>query len=1305
MRTLFRLSTRLLLFVSLIFIGERAISQPMDVIANPTVTGQTFNTCNGVLYASGGVSGSGYLNGENWIITICPDIPGDAINLDFITFALSTQNTATPPANNADEFCIYDGNSTSAASLGCYGGNGLQGLVVSCTSQNTSGCITIEFHSNSAGIGNFAATITCITPCTRPTAVLNSPFPVAPDTCFKLCVGESLTFNGSGSFAAPGFNVAQYTWNFDDGVIDSTSGAIVSHTFTQEGEFLVDLFILDDNGCAATNMVTTQVLVGTTPLFDGTTTDTSICLGETVCLDGVVTGVLYTGTPGAVSTSAYLPDDVGQCFESTITFNIFNPGQSLTNINQLIDICVLMEHSYIGDLVATIYCPNGQSVVLYQQGGGWNALGDPIDVSWPASLDPMGTPYNYCWADNAPFGTWAQCGNAGATPNIIMTPSGYPTLAPGTYSSLNPLSGLVGCPLNGTWVLEFCDLWGADDGWVVDWELNFDPALYPNVTQFTPQYGADCDSTFWSGTTAAATAQISSTSANCDNICITPNAVGSYTYEFSATDDFGCTYTTQTTVTVTPGPTVDAGPDQTVCPNVAAQLNATTVGSGTTCNYTFNLYDSFGDGWNGAYFNLYINGALFSSYTEGNGSFSTFSVSIPAGATIDIEYFPGTWESEVTYEIIDCQGNIVYSDGPNPLTGMVYTGLNGLDIVYSWSPTTGLSDPAIANPTATVNQQTTYYVTAYENGHPLCGMTDSVTLFIDPAVNAGMDGVLTLCYNAAPEDMFAALGGTPAATGSWFDASSAATSNLFDPTLFAPGVYTMTYVVPSSGACPPDSSDVVVTVLGPGDPLCCVVTYTLASTDASCNGVCDGTITITSADAIQYSYDGGVTFTASNTATGLCAGTVDVIVEGPGGCQIPETVVIAEPAAMVVNLTPTNASCFGFTDAQVSSTIIGGTAPYTYLWDDPCAQVTSICGLSCPIGAGNYCVTVTDANGCSVTQCSVVTEPTPLTLTFASTNASCNGICDGTASTVIGGGTLPYTYNWFGLAGNVANAASLCDGTYDLEVTDGNGCLIDTLNWIITEPVAITLTVNAVDETCYQVCDGSLDLVSNTGTSFSIDGGATFSATSTFIDLCTGTYPIEVEDANGCSITSSAIISGPGPVDAQFEFGPQPTTILNTTISFINTSTGAISYLWDFGFTQSSLTNPVVDFPDDTAGTYNVCLYAYNAANCPDSTCFDVMIDEDFVIYVPNAFTPNGDGMNDEFHVYGNDIDPENYHLMLFNRWGELIFETDVYGTGWNGLMSNGLKAPNDVYVWRLKTEALSQEKYYDKVGSVTLVR
>jgi gliding motility-associated-like protein len=243
-----------------------------------------------------------------------------------------------------------------------------------------------------------------------------------------------------------------------------------------------------------------------------------------------------------------------------------------------------------------------------------------------------------------------------------------------------------------------------------------------------------------------------------------------------------------------------------------------------------------------------------------------------------------------------------------------------------------------------------------------------------------------------------------------------------------------------------------------------------------------------------------------------------------------------------------------------------------------------------------------------------------------------------------------------------------------------------------------------VDETCFEICDGSINIVSNTGVSFSIDGGNTFSTDTVYSDLCTGIYNVVVEDPNGCSINSNHTISGPDAVDAFFVFGPQPANIMNTTISFDNLSIGAVSYLWDFGFAFSSDENPIVDFPDDSAGTYNVCLYAYNSANCPDSICFDVIIDEDFVVYVPNSFTPNGDGMNDVFHVYGNDIDPEIFQFMIFNRWGELIFETSDLNEGWDG-KEGGLSVSIGVYVWKLKAEAKSQDKYFERIGQVNLVR
>lgn len=1279
-----------------------AISQPLDVVMTPAVNGQTFNTCSGALYASGGVSGAGYSNGENVTVVVCPDVPGDVITLDFITFNLSTQNTATPPANNADNMTIYDGNTTAAPTLGTYGGTQLQGLIVTCTSFNTSGCLTVVFNSNSAGTGNFAASITCSTPCQRPVAVLAAP---TVDS-IRICEGESINFDGTPSYAAPGFNITQYKWNFDDGVVDTTSGPVVSHTFTTEGEYLVDLFLTDDNGCAATNRVTVQVLVGTTPHFSGTTPSPTICLGESVCLDGLVNPVTYTGLPGNnLGGPTYLPDDVGQCFESTIDFNVFSPGQTLNNINDLFSICVTMEHSYIGDLVASIYCPDGTQVVLYQQGGGWNSLGEPVDISGPN--DPPGIGYTYCWSPNATLGTWADCGNAGTTPNLITLPNGVQTLAPGTYSSLNPLSDLVGCPLNGTWSLEFCDLWGADDGWVFDWTIDFNPALFPEITEFTPIYGAGCDSTFWTADNAASQAIITSTSGNCEQICLTPQSIGAYSYTYHAIDDFGCSYDTTITLTVTQPPVPEAGPDLMACPNIPVQLNADVPNTGAACDWLFEFHDSFGDGWNGASMTVTING-VSTTYTMASGSDIDYVVSMPPGASIVIDYTPGFWESEITYEITDCNGNLILDNGPNPPTGNIYTGLNGLDMVFEWSPTTGLSDPNIANPTATVNAPTWYYVTTYENGHPLCAVTDSVFIDINPAVFAGNDGVNTICYNDPSFDLFTFLGGNPNVNGSWIDPVNAATSNLFDP-LSYPNGGVFTYIVPANAGCPADSATVTVTILQPTDPQCCQVAFTSAFTDVTCNAACDGTITLSSQQAgTEFSFDGGVNFSFDSTMTNLCAGVYNVAVRF-GGCVNPATITIAEPTVLTVDITGiTNVSCFGGSDGLLTPTVTGGTTPYTYLWNDPCAQTTATAGNNC-IVAGNYCLTVTDASGCTAQDCDDVTEPDQLAITFMVVDASCFGLCDGDATVIPSGGTAPYSYNWNGIAGtntSTTQAINLCAGTYNLSVSDGNGCNIDTLNWVVNQPPQVAInTLLAVDETCFGLCDGTISITAPNAISFSIDGGSTFQNNGNFSNLCTGNFSVVVQDANDCQATSTAVIDGPAPVFAYFTAGPQPATVFNTLINFSNQSSGALTYQWNFsGIDSSSENNPSFIFPNDTSGIYEVCLSAINANGCEDEFCLEIIINEEFVVYAPNAFTPDGNGVNDVFFVYGNDIDPEEFELLIFNRWGELIFTSNSLQNGWDGT-HKGIKSKNDVYVWKIKTQSLTTDAYFEKVGQVTLVR
>ena len=211
------------------------------------------------------------------------------------------------------------------------------------------------------------------------------------------------------------------------------------------------------------------------------------------------------------------------------------------------------EHSFMGDLTITFICPDGSSMGVHQQGGGGTYLGEPVDVDAQAN-DP-GVGYDYFWSPDATNGTWAD--NAGGT------------LPSGTYESAQPWTLLEGCPLNGTWTIEVCDSWGSDNGFIFDWYINFEPSLYPDPIVFTPQIGADCDSSFWTGPF------IVDDGGDCDNISILPENQGIFEYVYTVTNDFGCTSSDTMVVTVEPAPEVDLTAADNWC-GVPVELTATT---------------------------------------------------------------------------------------------------------------------------------------------------------------------------------------------------------------------------------------------------------------------------------------------------------------------------------------------------------------------------------------------------------------------------------------------------------------------------------------------------------------------------------------------------------------------------------------------------------------------------------------------------------------------------------------------------------------------------------------------------------
>ena len=511
---------RLIAFFAMTALVFAGISAQETPISNGTI-----ETCEGFLVDTG-LSAADYGPNEDITMTVCPEAPETIITLYWALANLGP----------GDILQIFDGPDDTAPVLGTYVEFEAQGLEIFASEDNPTGCLTLHFTSDATGEGSFVAEMSCGYPCERPIAFVESGEPVP----HLACPGEEITFDASSSTVAENFEIVSWEWDFGDANTANT-GPVVSHTFDNPGAYKVQLSIADNNitdddpdGCSNNNLVDHLVLVSTEPDWTGTSVDATICSGQLFDLEGVVNGVTYDSEPsGDFGGGLFIPDDQTQCFNAGLTFTSFAPGAVIQNANaDIVDFFINFEHSWMGDLTITFICPNGQSMAVHTLGGGGTNLGVPDqgDGTGP------GTGWDYYWSPLATNGTWADNAGFGGQ------------LEAGTYESEMPFTLLEGCPLNGTWEIEVCDSWGQDDGYIFEWNVNFNPELYPEPVVFTPVFGMDCDSTSWDGP------NIYQESEDCNDITIV--AVDSDVYTYTATNNFGCTYTTDVQVTVVDGPEV-----------------------------------------------------------------------------------------------------------------------------------------------------------------------------------------------------------------------------------------------------------------------------------------------------------------------------------------------------------------------------------------------------------------------------------------------------------------------------------------------------------------------------------------------------------------------------------------------------------------------------------------------------------------------------------------------------------------------------------------------------------------------------
>lgn len=312
------------------------------------------------------------------------------------------------------------------------------------------------------------------------------------------------------------------------------------------------------------------------------------------------------------------------------------------------------------------------------------------------------------------------------------------------------------------------------------------------------------------------------------------------------------------------------------------------------------------------------------------------------------------------------------------------------------------------------------------------------------------------------------------------------------------------------------------------------ITLTTSSTNITCNGFCDGTISCNASGPngpFQFSLNGGANFQADSNYnfTALCVGVYSVVAQDTMGQVDSATITITEPGILNANInTLNNESSPGSCDGFVEIIPNGGTIPYSYYWNN--ASTTNLDSALC---SGNYWIDVTDANGCQDTAYFFIDSiSNPCVNFFVNfiniANESSPGMCDGVAEASVSGGTAPYTYLWSPTGHNIAIASSLCAGNHTVTVTDNNACqinntvFIDSINNPCVGYYAYLGTIQ--NESSPGACDGFADIYSNGGTAPFTYSWSNSNTTNSDSALCAGNYWAAITDNNGCSDTLTFFI-------------------------------------------------------------------------------------------------------------------------------------------------------------------------------------
>ena len=374
------------------------------------------------------------------------------------------------------------------------------------------------------------------------------------------------------------------------------------------------------------------------------------------------------------------------------------------------------------------------------------------------------------------------------------------------------------------------------------------------------------------------------------------------------------------------------------------------------------------------------------------------------------------------------------------------------------------------------------------------------------------------------------------------------------------------------------------------------------------------------------------------------------------------------------NYNGSDVSCFNSTDGSIDLTSVGGTLPYTYLWNnsDTTEDLSSI-------GAGTYQVLVTDVNGCSISTNISLNQPDTILLSSVITHVKCNSYTDGAIDLSVVGGVTPYQYSWSttDISEDISNIGV---GVYNVTVTDINNCVVSA-SYTVNEEAPIVITSLPEHVTCYNLSNGIISTGVTGGVqpyNYSWNTGET---TASLDSLNIGTYILTVTDSNNCFKHDTIVITQPDSLYATIDSELNPN---GHHISLFQMQDGSIElevfggtspyqFIWSNGETTEDIVNV-------GAGEYSVTITDENG--CEFST--RITLTEPFDLEMPTVITPNGDGNNDYFLIHGLESYPVNT-VVIFNRWGDEVYSMNNYDNKWQGESNSGSDLPAGNYFVILK--------------------